>query len=944
MTPDKPSQRSTSQFSDAEARFAPQTNACTLLSSLPVPVAVHDTTAEAKSLFVNPAFVETFGYTLEDIPTLNAWAERAYPDPAYRQHVLASWWSQIRARKESSTSSPPGEYRLVDKFGNLRDVLIGFALVDDHVIVTMEDVTAIRATEAALAEESRKNAMTAYTLTENMPAGAYTMVLAPGEKLAQFVFLSQKFLEMLELTREEAVGDPSVGFSRVHPEDRPRWLQANLDAFAHKAPFSAEARIIANGETRWIRAESIPRELEDGSTIWEGILVDITALKETELRLNSVLVAANAYTWRRDLRKQRSEFDARWAQLVGHNPNERDMPSDRWAQTVHPEDAAPMKAAVTALESGAVDHHIMTYRRQTMSGDWLWLQAHAGISERDQDGTPTALSGVSFDISKIKETEQRLQAIVTASQAMTWHLDLKSEQIEFTEGWTAIHGYAPEENVWPLHNWLQNIHPDDLPRLLACLNNLRTGLSTSENNTHRRRHRDGHWLWLQVHAGISERDTKGTPTAISGVSFDITAQVAARARAQEEQAQLREDLQRAQQRDTVAQVAGGVAHDVNNLIAVIAGTAEMLELQAADESSVLDGLQRIRRAVGMARDLIGGFGALVRPEQPRRIQDLRRALQDGVDLLGSRRIAWHDVRIEAPTEFLPVWANPTEISQVIVNLALNACDSGTPERAATVKLCALPDGLAPPARHPDAGEPPVAGAEYAMFTVSDTGTGISEDVRARMFSPNFTTKGKAGTGLGLRIVSNILQRNRAALWIETTLGEQTTVTVAWPRHPPVRDAALASLPDSVGSAQSGAVIEGILDNTHVLVVDDLLDVAEVLAGMLETAGATALTEFDPLEAQKVLAEAPDVWSVLVCDLHMPGLDGRSLARFAASLNPPIPTVLVTARPDTLVEGQLSEFAAVLSKPVSAAQLVHAVHKAASLRMAPSNEEDLVPRG
>jgi PAS domain S-box-containing protein len=938
MMPENPSPESSPISPTPDTPRRALVDAWSVLSSLPVPVAVHDMTAEGKGLFVNPAFVQTFGFTLEDVPTVSAWAERVYPDPAYRQFAMARWWAEIQARVEQGTYAPPSEYRLVNKFGNPRDVLIGFCVVDGLVIVTMDDVTAVRATEAALAAEACKNDLTAYSLTENMPAGAYTMVLAPGEALAHFAFVSQKFLDMLELTREEAVGDPSVGFSRVHPEDRPRWLQANIDAFANKAPFSAEARVIANGETRWIRAESVPRDLEDGSIIWEGILVDITALKETELRLNSVLVAANAYTWRRDLRKQRSEFDARWAKLVGHNPDERDMPSDRWAQTVHPEDAVQVKAAVTALESGAVDHHIMTYRRQTVGGDWLWLQVHAGISERDRDGTPTALSGVSFDITKHKETEQRLQAIIAASQAMTWHLDLKSERLEFTEGWTAMHGYPLEENVWSLQSWLENIHPDDLPRLMVCLNRLRTGSSSSENNTHRRRHRDGHWLWLQVHAGISERGANDKPTAISGVSFDITAQVAARAQAQEEQAQLREDLQRAQQRDTVAQVAGGVAHDVNNLIAVIAGTAEMLELQSADEPIVLDGLHRIRRAVDMARDLIGGFGALVRPEQPRHIQDLRRALQDGVDLLGSRRIAQHDVRIETPTEFLPVWANPTEISQVIVNLALNACDSGTPERAATVKLSALSDEIHPPTRRPDAGEPPVAGASYAMFTVSDTGTGISDDVRARMFSPNFTTKGKAGTGLGLRIVSNILQRNRAALWVDTTLGEQTTITVAWPRHPPATDAANPPLPDSMGSAQSGTVIEGMLDDMHVLVVDDLLDVAEVLAGMLEAAGATALTEFDPQEAQQVLAEAPEIWSVLVTDLHMQGLDGRSLARFAASLNPPIPTVLVTARPDTLGEGQASEFAAVLSKPVSAAQLAQAVYKAAGMRSALLGDE------
>jgi len=423
----------------------------TLLDNLPVPAAVHELSGEGKVRFANAAFRDTFGYTLEDIPTPEDWAARAYPDPLLRRQVMDQWWAQIDTRQRTGRIAPPEEYRLLDKAGRPRDVLIGFTLHGDLAIVTLQDVTAIRATESALDAERRKNEITAYALTENMPAGAYTMVLAPGAQMADFAFLSKRFLDMLDLTHEEAAGDPSTGFSRVHPDDRPGWVAENARAFAERRAFSGETRVVVHGETRWVRAESVPRPLDDGSIVWEGVLVDVTRLKQTEEQLKVVLSAAQAYTWRRDMRASRSEFDANWAALAGHPENERAISCDSWLRTVHPEDVAQVRSAVEALEAGRVERDILTYRRRI---------------------------------------------------------------------------------------------------------------------------RDGEWIWLQVHAGISERDAEGRPTALSGVSFDITEEQARRRREQERQAALREELQRAQQRATVAQLAGGVAHDLNNLIGLVQWTVE----------------------------------------------------------------------------------------------------------------------------------------------------------------------------------------------------------------------------------------------------------------------------------------------------------------------------------------------------------------------------------
>ena len=130
---------------------------------------------------------------------------------------------------------------------------------------------------------------TAYELTEHLPVGTYTMVLLPGEKLARFAFMSRRFLEMAGMTAEEARADPMRVFALVHPDDRDEWIALNARVFERREPFKGETRVIIDGRTRWYRAESVPRGLEDGSTVWEGVLIDITEQKEAE----QALVKAN---------------------------------------------------------------------------------------------------------------------------------------------------------------------------------------------------------------------------------------------------------------------------------------------------------------------------------------------------------------------------------------------------------------------------------------------------------------------------------------------------------------------------------------------------------------------------------------------------------------------------------------------------------------------------
>ena len=421
-------------------------------------------------------------------------------------------------------------------------------------------------------------------------------------------------------------------------------------------------------------------------------------------------------------------------------------------------------------------------------------------------------------------------------------------------------------------------------------------------------HRDGRPVLQEV--TLSLRDS-GTVC--------ITREISERLELEVERTRLREDLQLAQRREVIAHLASGVAHDLNNLVSVVAGSASLLRDRCAEDDEAMAGLNRILRAMDTAQDLVVGMSELGRQRKERATHDLRALIEEGIELLGTRRMYDHAVSVLAPDHACPVWGNRTELLQVIVNLALNACDA-TADRNNRVSLTVLED-MPLPNRAPDAGTLS-AGRARVAFTVTDTAAGMDEQTRARVFDLHFSTKPGSGNGLGLPIVAGILRDNDGALWIDSTPGCGTTMTVVWPSQPP----------EAIGTQAPQTATSGPVDLTghNVLVVDDLPDVADVLSEMLEVAGAIGVAVSDPQEALDLLRENPGVWSALVTDYAMPTLRGTELARAARACVPPLPVILVTALPEA-VGADATLFHAVLQKPVKASQLTDTVLSAVSAR-------------
>ena len=536
----------------------------------------------------------------------------------------------------------------------------------------------------------------------------------------------------------------------------------------------------------------------------------------------------------------------------------------------------------------------------------------------DDSGTVQGFVSVQTDITELKRKHSREMydwklAIEGASDGVAM-LNAQGQFLFMNHAFRDMFGIPDAEAVKSL-TW-RDLYPSEAADWFAARAWRQIIVGRALRVELRGKHREGH----------SIRQELSLNTRADGGLLVIARDISDRARVESEKSLLRDQLQVAQQREVIAHISAGVAHDLQNIFAVVSGTASLLETGLTDKDEALSGIQRIKRAAQMAIDLGSGLTTLGRNDAYPMQQDLRELVRQGVDLLGTARIEQHGIVPKVPDSVQPVWADSTKLLQVIVNLALNACDAD-PDRPTAVRVEVLPAAAWHPSRPPDTGTWSVARL-YRVFQVADDGPGVAPKDRALLFQPYFTTKGAAGTGLGLTIVANILQQSDAAMWFDTEPGKGTTVTVAWPESA-AEPVLLLAPPDQ--TAKSGDQIEaGALVGRTILVVDDVPDVADVLAEMLDVAGAETLALSDAQEAQALLVDNPGLWSALVTDLKMPRKSGVDLARAAAALDPPVPCILVSSQ----IGGKelpAGLFAAILPKPTEAPALISAVQRAIAKR-------------
>ena len=362
--------------------------------------------------------------------------------------------------------------------------------------------------------------------------------------------------------------------------------------------------------------------------------------------------------------------------------------------------------------------------------------------------------------------------------------------------------------------------------------------------------------------------------------------------------------------ESIGRLAGGIAHDFNNLLTVINGTADLALASLHGGSPLRQDLEQIRqageRAAAMTRQLLAmSRQQLLQPE----ILDVNavvRGMQGMLQRLIGEDVALHLALAE---ELGRIKADPSQIEQVILNLAINARDAMAHGGTLTIETRNL--ATAAPAHRPAPAGPLV------MLAVCDTGIGMDDTARKRVFEPFFTTKevGK-GTGLGLSTVYGIVKQSGGTVWVDSHPGAGTTFTIYFPRaEGPVESRRL--------STQARSDVDG--DETVLVVEDESEDESAVRMlskRILEAAGYRVVTAANGSEALEVLERSTGPIHLMLTDVVMPGMNGRELATRVGQLRPEIKVLYATGyTADSLLRrGVLDATSQVVSKPFTAREL------------------------
>jgi PAS domain S-box-containing protein len=381
------------------------------------------------------------------------------------------------------------------------------------------------------------------------------------------------------------------------------------------------------------------------------------------------------------------------------------------------------------------------------------------------------------------------------------------------------------------------------------------------------RRRDG-GLYEQQTTISPVRDASGTVVNLVAVSRDVTREVA-----------LEAQLRQVQKLDELGRLAGGVAHDFNNLLTAIIGSAELVLADLAPGAPVEQDVRNIHQAARRGADLTQKLLAVSRRQRlATRVVGLGEVVADFVRLV--RRLLREDIElvVRAATPGPPVRTDPGAMDQILMNLVTNARDAISGSGTIVVEV-------APVTLDREDCELLGAGApgEWALLAVSDTGSGMTEDVRERMFEPFFTTKEPGtGTGLGMAVVFGLVQEHGGFLCVDSQPGSGTTVRVY--------------LPTSGGGAAGGegeaqaALPRG---TETVLVVEDEEALREFARRALEKHGYRVLTAAHGLEALEVLRTEGGTVALVVSDIVMPRMGGAELQRAMREAGHTVPVLFTS---------------------------------------------------
>jgi PAS domain S-box-containing protein len=739
---------------------------------------------------------------------------------------------------------------------------------------------------------------------------------------------------------------PESRYSRLHPDDHARvvaGIHAVIDGGG--ATWSDEYRFRnADGSYADILDRgSVIRDDAGRAVRMVGAMTDLTQRKRAELAQRAIYriaQAANAVTGLEDLLRQTHEivaelFPARNCYVALHDPVTNQVTFPYWSDErkplstprtygrglteyilrtgepllVTPDVNRDLQARGEIVVSGvpAVDWIGVPLKVQDRTIGVLVVQTYSEgtrYGERERDILQFVSTQVAMAIerqrveSQLRESENRYRLLFEANPEAMLVYDTESLCIlAVNEAAIRRYGYSREEF---LAMTIKDLRPaSEQTRLEQILREPLDGPHIHTNLRHQRK--NGTIIDVEV---SSDQITFDGRAARLVLATDVT-----------ERKQLENQFRQAQKMEAVGKLAGGIAHDFNNLLTAIIGYSVMLGQSLGADDRRRKDIDEIHGAAMRAAGLTQQLLAFSRKQvlQPR-VLDLNETVGKANNLL--QRLIGENIALTTVLDpgLDAVTADPVQLEQVIINLAVNARDAMPNGGELRIETANAELDAAYTAEHSI-----VSPGSYVRLTVSDTGVGMDDATKARLFEPFFTTKGPGlGTGLGLSTVYGIVKQSGGFIWVYSELGKGTAFKIYLPRV----DAALEAISPAALSPDTNRGTE------TVLLVEDEPALRAVARRALEGHGYTVIEAADGHTALALAAEHAGQFSAVVTDVVMPAMSGRELAEHLAVSQPDVPFLFMSGYTDDAIvrHGVLEPGVAFLQKPFSPEALARKVRE------------------
>ncbi|HEX6037689.1 ATP-binding protein [Longimicrobium sp.] len=644
---------------------------------------------------------------------------------------------------------------------------------------------------------------------------------------------------------------------------------------------------------------------------------ELAMRRAAELRLERALDAGGIGIFEHVPGSDRVRLDGRALALTGITAEpDGEVRIETWLRHVHPQDRARVLDDL-ALSPRDRTHGRTHYRVVRPDGALRHVEAAAHRVE-GAEGQPPATFGMVMDVTERKQGEAERERLVQRLGERVKELRLLHEAAHLLQHAGGVDRLLLAELVARMPAaWF---HADDACARIACgdLEATSPGWSATP--------------WMQT-AGFSASNGPGVlqvayrhehPAADEGpflreerALIDSLAEMlrshVERYVVEQRRQAVEDQLRQAQKMDALGTLAGGVAHDFNNILAAIHGYAELALLDAPPDSELRQGVDEILKACARARDLVRRILLFSRGQQSRRdAMPLGPVVDEALQLLRATLPPNIEIRSHAAPRLPLVRADATQMHQVVMNLGTNAAyamreDGGT----LSVELGAV-DVEAAAAGFSAELKP----GRYLRLRVTDTGCGMRPEIRERLFEPFFTTKGQAGTGLGLSVVHGIVRDHGGTISVASQPGEGSRFDI----HLPAAPNAAVPRADDRAQGPRGA-------GQHVMYVDDEPALCHIMTRILVHLGYRCTAFTDPVAALQEFRTAPQAFDAVVTDLQMPAMSGLDLARAVWSVRPGVAVAVASGLPpDHIATDPDVDSVAWIQKPPAIDDLATRLHR------------------